>query len=386
VRLPTLRRELEAEASPASALVARPPFRFPVVRTGTALEVAEVAWNAEGVGREAALTIPAVAACRDLVVGTAIACRPYRYRGDERLEPEWLLSRPDPSMTWAATLAGTIDELLFYGRAYWRVLDRDSEGFIRRARWTPFRDVTPETRSSGGSYSVLVGYRIAGLEGVVAPSDVVRFDGVQASVLETGARTLAIALELEGAARRFAAVELPAGVITNTGTELGEDEAETFLARFAERRRQYGLAFLQGLEYERADLSPADLGLLDARYHVVTEVARLFGVPVSEIDGSVSGHTGSMTYGNLTQRRAALIGSAVAPHLAVVEQTLTDVVPRGQAVAFDVQAFIRSDPAAAADYVVALLEAGLIDKVEARSMLGIPSSSSGPPDLTPGRV
>ena len=382
----TRRRPLEAEAAKPALVHPAGRSRIPVFRSGTPLEVAEVAWNVEAVSREAAMTIPAVAACRDLVVSSAVACLPYRYRGDERLEPGWLLEKPDPSMTWAATLAGTIDELLFYGRAYWRVLDRDSEGVVRRARWTPHGDVTPETRAFGGSYSELVGYRIAGFADPFAPDELVRFDGVQAPILEAGSRTLAGILETEAAARRFASVELPAGVLSNTGTELGEEEAEAFLARFAERRRMYGLAFVQGIEYERADLSPADLGLLDARYHVVTEVARLFGVPVSEIDGSVSGHTGSMTYGNLTQRRAALIGSAVAPHLAVVEQTLTDVVPRGQAVAFDVQAFIRSDPAAAADYVVALLEAGLIDKVEARSMLGIPSSSSGPPDLTPGRV
>ena len=385
MRLPTRRRELKAEAPRAALVHPAGRSRLPIYRSGTSLEVAEVAWNLEGVSREAALTIPAVAACRDLVVSSAIACRPYRYRGDERLEAGWLLDRPDPSMTFASTLEGTIDDLLFRGRAYWRVLDRDSEGFVRRARWTPHVDVTPETRSFGGSYAELIGYRIAGFADPFSPSELIRFDGVQTAVLEAGSRTLAGALELEAAARRFASVELPAGVLTNNGTELGEDEAEAFLARFAERRRQYGLAFVQGLEYERADLSPADLGLLDSRYHVVTECARLFNVPVSEVDGSVSGHTGSMTYANLEQRRAALVASAVSPHLAVIEQTLTDVVPRGQAIAFDVQTFIRGNPEAAAAYVVELHKEGIVTTPEARSMLAIPSSS-GPPDLTPGRV
>jgi len=93
-----------------------------------------------------------------------------------------------------------------------------------------------------------------------------------------------------------------------------------------------------------------------------------------------------MLYANLTQQLTSLISTACAPHLAVIETTLTDrAVPGGQSVAFDVQQFLRSDPQAAADYAIALNGAGLITVVEARAMLGIPSGDE-PPDLTPGRV
>ena len=104
------------------------------------------------------------------------------------------------------------------------------------------------------------------------------------------------------------------------------------------------------------------------------------------IAASPSGGSSAMLYANVEQNLANLVTLAVAPHLYVVEGTLSDVVPRGQGVAFDVQRFLRADPKAAADYAIALLEAGLVDRAEARSMLGIPSSSGSPPDLTPGRV
>jgi len=359
--------------------------RIPVVRSGTALEVAEVAWLAEGVGRDAALSIPAVAACRNLVVGTVVQLDLFRFRGGERLEPDYLVSKPDPSTTMPATIGGTVDDLLFRGRAYWRVLERDSEGFPRRARWTPVDDVTPEVRSSGGAYSVLTGYRIAGIADVVPIADVIRFDSPIPGVLDTGARTLAAAVELELAARRFAGVELPAGTLTNeSGVSLSDDEAEAYLASFAERRRKYGLAWLEGVKYEKQALDPAELQLVEARANVATDVARLFNVPVAMIGASPSGNASALLYANLSQQLSLLLVDAVSPHLATIEATLSDAIPRGQAIAFDVQTFLRSDPTAASEYAIALFEAGLISRDEARSLLGIPAAS--PADLTPGRT
>ena len=132
--------------------------RIPVLRSGTALEVAELSWIAEGVTRELALSIPSVLACRNLIAGTVLQLPLFRYRGGDRLDPGYLLTKPDPSTTMPATIGGTVDDLLFRGRAYWRVLDRDAEGFVTRARWTPVDDVTPEARSTGGAYSILTGY------------------------------------------------------------------------------------------------------------------------------------------------------------------------------------------------------------------------------------
>ena len=372
---------VERAASPLSR-----PRSGAVLRTGTALEISELAWVGEGISRETALSIPAVAACRNLIVGTVAQLSLYRYRAGERLEPDYLISKPDPSSVLSATMGGTIDDLAFYGRAYWRILERDAEGFPRRARWTPVRDVTPESVSSGGSYSELIGYRVAGMDRIVPPADVIRFDSAIPGVLDYGGRTLAAALELELAARRLASVELPAGVLHNEGTEVGPDEAVEILSTFQQMRRDNGVAFLQGVSYSRENLSPADLQLIEARANVATEVARLFSVPVAMIGASPSGNASALLYSNLSQQLAIMVSSAVAPHLRTVELTLTDSYPRGQSVAFDVQTFLRSDPQAAADYATGLLSAEVIDKQEARSLLGIPTTPGPSADLTPGTV
>jgi phage portal protein BeeE len=360
--------------------------RIPMVRSGTTLELAELSWIAESVSREQALSIASVSAARNLVVGTVIQLGLYRYRGDERLDPDYLTTKPDPSTTIPTTLGGTVDDLLFRGRAYWRVLERDSEGFPRRARWTPVTDVTPEAESSGGAYAVLTGYRIAGV-GTVAVEDVIRFDSPLPGILDIGGVVLAGALELEAAARRFANVELPTGVITNeSGENLSSDEINDAARQFELQRRTYGTAALQGWKYERSDLNAADLQLIEARANVATDVARLFNVPVAMIGASPSGNASALLYSNLSQQLAILVSTSCAPHLRVIEDTLSDVYPRGTSVAFDVQTFLRSDPQAAAEYATSLLTAGVIDAGEARALLGIPAVGATSGDLTPGKV
>lgn len=380
-----MRRLFARDARTVDAPTRQSVRRIPVIRSGTALEVAELAWVATGISRELALSIPACVACRNLIVGTIVQLELYRYRGDERLEPDYLVSKPDPSTTMPATLGGTVDDLAFRGRAYWRVLERDSEGYARRARWTPVDDVTAKTRSSGGAYAELTGYDVAGV-GPVPVADVIRFDSPLPAILDVGGRALSAAIKTEVRAEQLSAVELPAGTLTNEGTELSEAEGAELVAGFQAARRENGIAFLQGVTFKREQLSSADLELVDGRAHHATEIARLWNVPVTMIGASPSGNASALLYSNLTQQLALLTSEACAPHLRTIEATLSDVIPRGQSVAFDVQRFLRSDPQAAADYAIALKTAGLITADEARAMLGIPASSTTTPDLTPGKV
>jgi HK97 family phage portal protein len=363
---------------------AEPPRTAP---RSSSLEVASIVLP-ESTTKELAMQIPAVAACRNLIVGAMVQFPPTRYRGDERLELGSLLTQPDPSTTFEAWLASTVDDVLFHGRAYSHVLRRDSDGFPSAIRWLPFESVTPIAEgSSAGGYQTVTGYRVTGSSKPVPIADVIRFDSTAPGILTTGARALSAATELELAARRLASVELPAGVLENTGTELSPDEATELLSGFQAARRSNGVAFLQGVTYKREQLSPADLQLLEARANVATEVARLFNVPVAMIGASPSGGAAAMLYANLSSQQALLVSTAVAPPLRTIEATLSlpSVTPRGQRVALDVQAYLRSDPSSAASYVTELLTAGIIDASEARSFLGIPPSSSSP-TMQPGKV
>lgn len=371
-----------------SAIVGRPGT------LGTVLEVAEINFPVAAASRDSALSIPAVLSCRDLIVGAAVQMGRFAYRGTERLDPGPLLTQPDPDTIWPATLGGTVDDLLFYGRAYWYVLAHDGaaseqnpEGFPIRARWIPFDNVTPKLSGTTGAYSVLEGYTIAGEPDLVPPRYVIRFDSSLPGILAVGARTIASALAIEAAARRFADVELPSGVLESTGADLGPDEAKDLVDEFSAARQINGLAYLQGVTYQRTDVNADDLQLVEARALAATECARLFKVPVAMISASPSGNASALLYQNLASQLAVFVSTAVAPHLRTIESTLSlpSVTPRGQRVAFDVQAYLRSDPVAASDYARELYAADLITRDEARAFLGIPTTIDAP-ELTPGRV
>jgi hypothetical protein len=380
------RRTVDAEAvevvrTPAQVAARTPAFalnRGPLGSSGPA--AGAVAWQVLAGHRRAALTIPTVSSCRDLIVGAVVQMTLGRTRAGERIPAGTLLEQPDPDTTRAATLAGTVEDLIYDVRAYWLVLARDGiaternpQGLPVRGRWIPVRDVDPQVSRDAGSYSRLEGYRIAGVRPLVAAENVIRFDSPLRGVLEKGADAIANALELEAAALRMSGVELPAGTLTNTGAELTRAEAEALIEWFEEARRNRTVAFLQNMEYERTQLSAEDLQLIEARANAATEMARLHNMPVTMVSASPSGSGSAMLYSNLGTQLSLMVSNAVAPYLAAIEQTLSlpAVTPQGQTVAFDRAAFLRSDPAEMRDHALELLAAKVISVDEARAMIGL---------------
>lgn len=379
--------------TPGSAIALPRVPTFALTRPAASPNLASVSsWPIFGTSRQAALSIPAVAMCRDLIVGAAVQMQVFRARGGERLDPGPLLRQPDPDTTWAATLGGTIEDLIYEGRAYWLVLARDGvaternpDGLPVRARWIPIADVTPKLSPDVGSYSRLEGYEINGIDGVVQPENVIRFDSPLPGVLFKGAQAIANALNLEDAAARMSSIDIPAGTLTNEGAELSETEAEELVAAFELARRNHTVAFLQGITFERQQLTAEDLELVAARAHAATEMARLHNMPVAAIASSPSGNGSPILYANLGAELALIVSQAVAPHLTTIEQTLSlpSVTPNGQTVAFDVAAFLRSDPAALQEYVLGLVKESVVSIEEGRRMLGI---GAAPANLQPGTV
>ena len=352
-----------------------------------------------GVNRETAMTIPTFLACRNILAHTVAQISVHRYSGDRLLPLGLLLSQPDPApgASWSSQIEKTVEDIVLYGRAFWLILATDGiktetnpDGMPVRARHIRADQVEVIRSDNLAQYDPIDGYRVNGE--YVEPDAIIYFDSGTEGVLKHGSRTLAAALELENAARRFSMVEMPIGILRNDGSghELGPDEARDLVESFSQARRSRSIAYLQGgLNYERVSLNPGELQLQEARAHMATEIARLFGVPVNLVFASPTGNTASsVSYSNLSQDLAALVQTAAAWIINTIEETLSrpTITPRGQRVAFDVQAWLRSDPIASRDYVIALLEAGVIDQAEARSYLAIPAVGQTIPSLTPGVI
>ena len=346
-----------------------------------------------GVSRDVAMQVPTVATCRNLIAGTISQMGIKRHRQGDVLERGTLLTQPDPSTTWTDTIDHTIDDLLFHGHSAWLVLARDGistemnpGGHPVRARHIPADAITRLTSDRISDYDVVQGYEIGGTK--VRKEDVIWFDAGHEGILTFGARAIAQAYDLEGAAARMASMELPAGVLRNQGAELGPDEAQQLVTAFTQARKSNHIAFLQGIDWEATPLNSHDLQMVEARALAATEIARLFNVPVSMVGASPSGNAAAMLYANVSSQWTAFVKQACAPIIVALEQTLSlnSVSPRGQAINFEVAQFLRSDPEAAVSFTTQLIGSEVITPEEARSFLGIAPEGQTIRDNTPGVV
>ena len=263
--------------------------------------------------------------------------------------PAWL-DTPDPRYTRVWTLAQTLDDLIFQGRAYWIVAGRYATGYpagfnyVEHSRigWANLRgdtyryNIPPELDSTW--VLTVDGYP-------VRDRDVVRFDAYTGTgVLDYGAREIRAALALSDAARRFASVDLPVGVLQDLGPGMTDDEIDATLSAWESARRTHTTAYLgSSFKYDATTaMDPTQLQLIEARQQSAVECARLLNIPAQYVSAPMG--AGNITYQNVESMRRELIDIACGPWIAGIEQRLSmnDVTPRGQQLRFDIDAFTRA--------------------------------------------
>lgn len=313
------------------------------------------------VTRREAMTVPAVRRGRAVIAGTLGTLPLVAYRGEEleRVDRP-LLEQPNPNTTRQHVLTWTIDDLLFYGISWWRVLDRDFTDYpVSVERLSPER-VTVDL--SAGTV------RVDGQP--VSSRDLIRFDGPDEGVLVYGGRSLRTCLLLEEAVRRNADGLPPMDLLTpadGAGTELTAAEVADLLDAWQEARRTRSTAYVNSaVKHQSIGYDAEAAGLAEARLFQAGEVARLLNLPPRYVNApSASG----MTYTNIQGERLELVDLSLAPYVAAVEQRLSmgDVTPRGQRVLLDLTSFLRGDQKTALEAARIATEIGAVTPAEVRA-------------------
>lgn len=313
------------------------------------------------VSRDQAMTVPAMARCRDLICGI-IGGLPLESwdRGGLRRPTPVLLGQPDPDCPRSVTMAWTVDDLLFHGIAWWLILERDAEGFPTQAR----RIDPGVTVDDQGVTAMTLEY------GQVQARDLIRFEAHHDGILNRGGRTLTAAISLEQAATNYALSPFPGMALRSSdGTYLDDDEIEALLLSWEEKRRKRSTAFLQATEVQTFGFSARELQLVEARQYQALEIARLVGVPAWYVNAEMGA---SLTYQNVTQVRKDLIDFALGPYLDAIAARLSmvDVTNRATRVVFGLAEFLKMDPASRAAYYTSLHSIDAITSDEVRSLEG----------------
>jgi HK97 family phage portal protein len=332
------------------------------------------------VSREDALSVPALQRCRNLLAGTigAIPLELYRKSTNEELgSPVWL-EQPSYSQPRSVTIAYTVESLLLYSQAFWKVVEvYNEDGRPSRFEWIANNRVTA-TLDSTNTY-----VKSYAVDGMTLPQDglgsLITFQSLLPGILTTGVQTIRAAIDVHKAATIAASTPMATGYIKNTGADLDPKEVSGLLAAWRTARNNRSTAYLTStLEYNPVSFSPKDMMYGDAIFNLSTDIARLCNVPAYYVSADANN---SMTYANVNDERKQFLTLSLQPFISAIEDRLSmdDITARGNVVKFDIDKnFLRTDPMQELAVIEKLLQLELITQEQAMEMTDLtPNGSQG---------
>lgn len=305
-------------------------------------QLSQIVWSdifgteANIISRAEAMTIPAVAKARQILVSTIAKYPLVAYDANGAVNPshKWLQATDGDVSPWHR-MAWTIDDLMFYGWSLWGV-ERDAAGDIIKADRCPIErwEIDPNG-------NILID-NIAAEDGsvILIPAP---FEGL----LKVGSRTLKGGAKLEAswvgkATNPIPAIELHA----TTDDPLETDEVHALVQAWADARSDVNgaIAFtphnVQAIAHGSAEPSL----LIEGRNFLRIDVGAFLGIPAALMDASLS--TASLTYSTQEGQRNEFADFTLPYWLEPIQQRLSldDVVPSGERVRFDLSDLYTTTP------------------------------------------
>jgi len=336
------------------------------------------------IDRALATQVPAVNRCANLIKGVISYLPLELYKkstGEELGSPVWL-DQPDIRQPRSVTISWTVDSLIFYGVAYWRVTEVYADD-LRPARfeWIANTRVNVTTNAKG---TEVLFYTVDGEKvPMVGVGSLVTFQGLTQGVLQTAGRTIQAALDIEKATAVSASTPMATSVLKNTGADLPESQVQALLAAWKASRQNRSTAYLTStLSVENVGFSPKEMTYNESSQYLATQIARAMNVPAYMISADMNN---SMTYQNIIDGRKEFVAYSLQPYICAIEDRLSmdDITTRGNIVRFAVEeSFLRADTMARLAALEKMLSLGLIDVEQAKEMEDMTPEGNGNSDAT----
>ena len=327
-------------------------------------------YNGVGIDRNFALQVASVSRCRNLVAGVISSidlCLYKKSTGEKLGSPVWL-EQPDQRQPRSVTIAATVDSLIFYSVAYWRVTslyadDGRPSGF----EWVANNRVTYTTNQYGTEIKdYFVDGNLVPMGGI---GSLVTFQSLIPGVLQTAGTTIKAACDIQRAASVSAATPMATTILKNNGADLPETQIQGLLAGWNSARKNRSTAYLTStLTAENIGFSPRDMMYNEASQYLATEIARAMNVPAYYISADMNN---SMTYQNILDGRKEFVAYSLQPYISAIEDRLSmnDITNSQNQVRFAVDdTFLRVDAKDRLDIIEKMLNLDLISVEQARSM------------------
>jgi len=348
-------------------------------------------WNnwASPIDRQAAVSVPAVNQCLNLVKGVIAGIPLEMYSlntGEELAMPTWV-RQPDSRAPRSITIAWTVDSLVFYGQAFWRVESvYADDGRPASFSWIQNNRVSTklDPMTQEVDYYMINGTRVPD-SGV---GSLVTFQAFDQGLLVRSQRLINAAVAAEQAAQTGISSPQPTGYLKNSGADLPDNQIQGLLNTWKLARQNRSTAYLTGtLEYVPTSYSPAEMTYNDSVEEYAAQIARAMNVPAHMINAE---HNRSSTYQNVLDARKEFFAYTLAPFINAIEDRLSldDLTPRGQVVRFAVdETFLRANPQDRLAVTEKLLQLQLISLDQAKEMEGLtPDGSESTTTATPAET
>jgi HK97 family phage portal protein len=330
------------------------------------------------VSRVMALSVPSIKRCRDLICGT-IASIPLEYykksTGEHIAAPRWV-EQPSKSQPRFETLYFTLDSLLMFGQAFWRITETYQEdGRMANAEWIGNGRVSFDTDPM--SHYITQYY----VDGTPVPmsglGSLITFQKDE-GILATGASTIRAAVDVQKAAAVAAATPMASGILKNTGADLPPAEVSGLLSAWKRSRLNNSTAYLTStLEFQGTQFSPKDMLYNEAIQNLATECARLCSVDPYYVSAS---QNTTMTYANVQDERKQMVAFTLQPYVSAIESRLSmnDISTDGHYVKFALDdTFLRTEPMERLLVLEKMLSLGLITTEQAMEMEDLSPNGNG---------
>ena len=327
-------------------------------------------YNGVGIDRNFALQVASVARCRNLVAGviSSIDLALYKKSTGEKLgSPVWL-EQPDQRQPRSVTISATVDSLMFYAVAYWRVTslyadDGRPSGF----EWIANNRVTFTTNQYGTEVKdYFVDGQLVPMAGI---GSLVTFQSLLPGVLQSAGTTIKAAWDIQRASAVSAATPMATTILKNNGADLPETQIQGILAGWNSARKNRSTAYLTStLSAENIGFSPKDMMYTEASQYLATEISRAMNVPSYLISADMNN---SMTYQNILDGRKEFVAYSLQPYISAIEDRLSmnDITNSSNQVRFAIDdTFLRSDAKERLEIIEKMLSLDLIDVEQARQM------------------
>lgn len=286
------------------------------------------------VTRAKALSLDVVAKGRRIYAGQMSRMALYTAKDGKRAPKQMtLLAQPERDRAAASTIIWTVDQLYFWGRAWWIVEARDAYGWPAWVRRLERKDARFDSD----------GKLIEAWGQPVAARDVIEFEHIDGGLLTDAADIVRRGLIINAAAALAEDNPVPALDLHNEGEELSPKQIEELLTSWQNARRKRGVGY-SSKSLKVNPLGPPVEGLLlSGRKAIDLSLARHVGLPAWALDVPLEG--ASLNYQNRASRNWELLDLGLSPYMTSIAARLSmgDVTPHGWSVQFDSDQLTRED-------------------------------------------